>query len=498
MSLFNQLFFSFRGKLLMAIFFISMVMLSVLTVNRIMLTKKYIYERILRRFYTIEELLHEQIMENLSQGDINGLEKLLSLALKQTAVEFVSILDAKKTVMYSTVKGITNKLNVYKDTENIKRAHGIYIKSFPLAVKGSNAGYLQIGYSLRFLAHDIKESLIWAISMDLIALFLILIIAWYVSGIILKPLSQMKDISQKIAQGDFSSKITVKYHDIIGDLGTALNEMNDQLRDFTENMQKKIEDATAHLDISNKKLQQTLNEVEAKNKELGKLNEEMDTLVRIITHDIRAPLTSIIGFCDFILTTYSNVLDNTLMDYLRKISTCANRINTLISDLLELARASRIENPFEIVNIEALLSSVLAQLDAEIAKHKAEITIPSQLPAVYCDRIKLTRVFVNLIHNALKFSSKSKVTPKISIGYADRDKYHEFSVKDNGIGVDPKNHHEIFQMFKRLHSEKEYDGTGAGLYIVRKIILDHGGDISIDSELGKGATFIFTIPKNTP
>ncbi|MEW6536393.1 MAG: ATP-binding protein [Candidatus Auribacterota bacterium] len=495
-ALFRKLFFSFRGKLLMAIFSISFVMLATLTVNRIVLTKKYLHERILNRMYTIQELLRDEISENLAERDISDLKDILELAVKQPRIEFICILDVNKTVMYSTIP--ENKPNIFQDSKNIKLAEDIYIKTFPLTVKDNSAGYIQIGYSLKNLSRDIKESLVWAVSIDAIALILILSMAWVVSGILLKPLSQMKDISQRIAKGDFSSKISVTTPDIIGALGGALNNMSDQLSDLTENMQRKIERATYSLDVSNKKLQQSLTELEAKHNALEKLNEEMDIVIRIVAHDIRVPLTTIIGFADIILRNHKDVIDSTVSDHLQRISNGAVRINNLIGDLLELTKISRLENPYELVDIKAVLASVIEQEDTAVAKHNVKITSPPQLPAVYCDRIKISRVFVNLIRNAIKFSSKNNPEPKIEVGYADKGDAHEFFVKDNGIGIDPKNHDEIFKVFTRLHTEREYEGTGAGLYIVRRIILDHGGTIHVDSELGKGAKFVFTIPKKTP
>jgi two-component system, chemotaxis family, CheB/CheR fusion protein len=111
----------------------------------------------------------------------------------------------------------------------------------------------------------------------------------------------------------------------------------------------------------------------------------------------------------------------------------------------------------------------------------------------------MQEVFFNLISNAVKFSSKNKgIGPIVEVGYSDKNEAHEFYVKDNGIGIDKKYHNEIFGIFKRLHSQKEYEGTGAGLSIVKRIIDDHKGEIWIDSDLGKGATFYFTIPKEIP
>jgi two-component system CheB/CheR fusion protein len=108
----------------------------------------------------------------------------------------------------------------------------------------------------------------------------------------------------------------------------------------------------------------------------------------------------------------------------------------------------------------------------------------------------MAEVFLNLINNAIKFSSKNnKQNPRVQIGYEDKGKFHRFYVKDNGIGIDPKHHQQIFGIFKRIHTDEEYEGSGAGLSIVKRVIDDHDGKIWVESGLGRGATFYFTIPK---
>ena len=125
-----------------------------------------------------------------------------------------------------------------------------------------------------------------------------------------------------------------------------------------------------------------------------------------------------------------------------------------------------------------------------------DFRVPGKLPTVYCDPVKITEVFVNLVDNAIKFSSKNNPpNPIVEIGYTDKGTFHEFSVKDNGIGIDPQYKEEIFGLFRRLHTRGEYEGTGAGLNIAKRIVEDHQGRIWVESELGKGAIFYFTIPK---
>ena len=173
----------------------------------------------------------------------------------------------------------------------------------------------------------------------------------------------------------------------------------------------------------------------------------------------------------------------------------AGRLRDLIEDLLALTRLSRVQNPYEEASIQQAVEAVLERLEIPIRETGTRVVLDTALPAVWCDRIKITEVFYNLINNAIKFSSGGPSRPEIHIGCRIKEgQGHEFYVRDNGIGIDPAHHQEIFGIFKRLHAADQYTGTGAGLTIVKNIVEDHGGTVSVESEEGRRATFYFTIP----
>ena len=146
--------------------------------------------------------------------------------------------------------------------------------------------------------------------------------------------------------------------------------------------------------------------------------------------------------------------------------------------------------------MNVLIASVLKRIEFDIKDNNVDLKIQAGIPMVRCDRIKISEVILNLINNAIKFSSKNeKESPRVEVGYEDKGNFHKFYVRDNGIGIDPKYHNQVFGIFKRLHTAKEFEGTGAGLSIVKRVIDDHKGKLWIESEAGKGATFLFTIPK---
>ncbi len=171
----------------------------------------------------------------------------------------------------------------------------------------------------------------------------------------------------------------------------------------------------------------------------------------------------------------------------------ATRMQGLINDLLEFSRVTTRGRESELTDCEFILNQVLSNLKLYIKENKATVSYGS-LPEVMADNTQLAQVFQNLIINGIKFHSEE--APKIYISAEKKANEWLFSVQDNGIGIDPQYSEKIFEVFKRLHKKEEYQGTGIGLAICKKIVERHGGHIWVESELGKGSTFYFTLPIN--
>ncbi len=339
-----------------------------------------------------------------------------------------------------------------------------------------------------------------------------------------KPLISIAESTRKFAEGDLSTRIQIESNDEVGKLSSSFNQMAENLDDMYKNMEMKVKERTKSLDeslkqsekqrieledtksamlnimedlgIANKEIELEKTELEDQKEELKKVNLELDSFVYTASHDLRAPLRAISSFATFLEEDYADRLDEEGRDYLREVKNGADRLNRLINDLLALSRVSRLKNPYEDTDMNELIGSVLERIEFDIKEQNVDLRVEKDLPTVRCDRIKLGEVFVNLINNAIKFSSRLKRNPKIEIGYIDGGKDYKFFVEDNGIGIDPKYHEKIFGIFRRLHTQEEYSGTGAGLSIVKRIIDEHGGSVWVESELGKGSTFWFSIPKN--
>lgn len=224
--------------------------------------------------------------------------------------------------------------------------------------------------------------------------------------------------------------------------------------------------------------------------ELKRSNSELKSFAYVASHDLQEPLRMVISFSQLLEKRYKDRLDDEANEFIEFIVDGAQHMKFLIDDLLAYSKVTSKIEELEAVDLEKVLSGALSNLAVSIDKNKAIIT-HDKLPVVYASS-QMGQVFQNLISNAIKFRGQN--TPKINISVKKDKKEWIFDISDNGIGIDSKYQKQVFEVFKRLHTREEYPGTGIGLSIVKKIIIHQGGQIWIESELGKGSTFYFTIP----
>ena len=228
--------------------------------------------------------------------------------------------------------------------------------------------------------------------------------------------------------------------------------------------------------------------------ELTHLNEELEQFAYISSHDLQEPLRMITSYLQLLQRKYQGNLDDKADKYINFAIDGAARMQNLIIDLLEYSRVGTVDEEPESIDCEFILDKVLSNIKAVIKENNATIS-HDPLPEVMADSTQLVQVFQNLILNGIKFHGEE--TPKIHIAAEKKASEWVFSVQDNGIGIDPQYSERIFEIFKRLNSRERYPGTGIGLAICKKIIERHGGRIWVESELGKGSTFYFTLPINS-
>ncbi len=254
---------------------------------------------------------------------------------------------------------------------------------------------------------------------------------------------------------------------------------------------KKSEEDNAVLE---RHVQQRTKQLAVANQVLEQSNVELKQFAYIASHDLQSPLRSISGFVQLLKLEYEGKLDEQAQDWIRRTVEAVGQMQTLIRDVLSYSRVEAHSPTLTQIPFLDIVNGALALLESSIHDSGGQVTW-GPLPDVMGDRSQLVQLLQNLIGNGLTY--RSSEPPHIHLSAQRGEKEWIFSVRDNGIGIDPKYYEQIFEIFKRLHDQKDYPGTGIGLAVCRRVANRHGGRIWVESEPGHGSTFHFTIPEGT-
>lgn len=243
-----------------------------------------------------------------------------------------------------------------------------------------------------------------------------------------------------------------------------------------------------------KELENSNGQMQLQTSELKRSNSDLEQFAYIISHDLKAPVRNISSFMNLLVNKYGKTMEPEAREFIGYSHNGAKRLERLIDDVLAYCRIGTNLPKTVPVNLNDVVNTIRFESREKLGANNASINVPKELPVVNNVHASLMyHVFQNLIGNGLKFNKKEK--PEININWSDSLNYFTFSVSDNGIGISKEYSTTIFQMFKRLHSEQEYDGTGIGLAICKKIVEYYHGEVWFDSVAGEGTTFHFTIRK---
>lgn len=321
-----------------------------------------------------------------------------------------------------------------------------------------------------------RESLIIDIAVASVALLVMGLLSWLIVRSAVRSLRAVAEGVARLAQGELGQPIEILTDDEFGALAREANRTAERLREYLEQERALLDEAQRQTRAA---------ETAAK---------ELESFSYSVSHDLRAPLRAIDGFSQAIAEDEAERLSPKGLDYLRRVRAAAQRMAELIDDMLRLSRVSRAEFKKERVDLAQIAASVIADLRRADPDRAVTFVIADEIPAEADARlIKIT--LENLLGNAWKFTSKTS-SPRIEIGIEETDGERVYTVRDNGAGFDMKYADALFGAFRRLHSDKEFPGTGIGLATVQRIIQRHGGRIWAEAAVGEGATFWFTLPRD--
>jgi signal transduction histidine kinase len=339
-----------------------------------------------------------------------------------------------------------------------------------------------------------------------------IVVTIFLVDIIVNPIGQLVSATQRIARGDLSHPVAINTNDEIGDLARSFNQMvkqledsREELEDYSRTLEKKVEERTAKLRRNVRELSEarkaTLNiledineakkELEKANRELMAMDEMKSKFLGTASHELKTPLTAIKANVDFILSGREGPIPRNLRQYLSTVQRNTNRIQEIMEKMLDMARikAGKIGLLVEKVNLLTAVKGYLREIKPIEKRLDIKIKIPRGV-YVQADKDRLHDIYINLLSNAFKFTPKGgevRITAR-----RDNDVVLA-GVSDTGVGIPEDQCERVFDEFYQV-DRRRYGGTGLGLTIVKGIVEEHGGKIWVDSQVGKGSTFYFTVP----
>ncbi|MBW4599994.1 MAG: histidine kinase [Calothrix sp. FI2-JRJ7] len=249
-----------------------------------------------------------------------------------------------------------------------------------------------------------------------------------------------------------------------------------ELRQYKEHLEEIVQTRTVELELANAQLRSA--------------NQELNDFAYVVSHDLKAPLRGITSLSEWLLADYGEEFDEEGKKIVNLMISRVQRLHQLIDDILKYSRVGRAKVEKKHINLNKVVSELVGVLNIP---ENIKVEIPNQLPTIFCDKTRIEQLFQNLISNAIKFIDKPEGLIKIS--YVDEREYYKFSVADNGIGIESQHFEKIFQLFQKLTSLQDSDSTGVGLALVKKIVELHDGKVWVESKVGVGSSFVFTIKK---
>ena len=353
--------------------------------------------------------------------------------------------------------------------------------------------FISMGIPVNYAFAEVNHTMIRNLLLISSATLMLLVGAWLLGEwVVMRPIRDLVHTTQQLAKGNLNVRVDTDYNR--GEFAVLVQSIDE------------MAEALSNRDAERLTAEKSIREYAA---DLERSNRDLLDFANIASHDLQEPLRKIANFSDILLLRYGPDLDKRAQDYLNRIQASAKRMQSFIIALLSYSRLSTKAQPAEIVDLNEVITNVLSDLDLQIEQADAKISI-EDLPLVKADPVQMHQLFLNLTTNSLKFRNPDSravihIQGKVVVDPFSREAgakfdtgYFEISVKDNGIGFDEKYLDRIYQPFQRLHGYEDYEGTGMGLAICRKIIERHNGEIEAHSSPGEGATFVIRLPVIDP
>ncbi|HLZ87274.1 MAG TPA: ATP-binding protein [Puia sp.] len=402
-------------------------------------------------------------------------------ATQKSVAQLSHLLGAKATLYFGNTDGslwtdllkqVTNTSPAVKELRKTLhyRAQGGKVLAYAMPIAGTR-WLILVELSEDLILEAANRFLYWMLGIGAVLVITGSLIAWLISRNVTRRLDRLMWATTVIAEGDYSSQVPVDRQDEIGRLAASFNTMTMQVRHTQEDLEEKVKLRTHELETVNK---------------------ELEAFSYSVSHDLRAPLRAVSGYAMMLKEDYEHSFDDEARRITGNILANVKMMGRLIDDLIGFSRLGKRDVRRQHTPMKDLVDVCVAELTPAWPEGKFQVNV-GVLPACMGDSDLLKQVWLNLVSNAMKYSSRRE-EPQIAIGAMEEAGGTVYFVRDNGAGFDMRYADKLFKVFQRLHSQEEFEGTGVGLALVKRILEKHRGEIWAESSPGNGAAFYFRIP----
>jgi len=455
---------------------------------------------------TQAEMIAENCKASLAFQDAKDAEKTLSALHVEPSIVFgcVYTKDGKHFATY------------YRDFAEIKVHSSEFMESGfsfgdgyltvfkPIVLDGEVIGTVCLRSDLNSMYAMLKSNIFITFAVLLFASLVAFLVSSRLQRVISGPILSLADVAKVVSEKkDYSTRAVKSGNDEVGLLIDAFNEMLEQIHrdyelvDAKGKLEVRVKERTAELSTANEQLKREVvvrKRAERRQaellKELESANRELKDFAYVTSHDLKAPLRGIKTLAEWLSADYGDKFDEQGKEQMGLLLRRVERMHNLIEGILQYSRVGRVKENKAVMNLNKVVAEVIDTLapSANIA-----ITVENELPTIESEPTRIAQVFQNLMSNAIKYMDKPQ--GQIKVGCVEEDGFWKFGVADNGPGIEEKYFEKIFQIFQTLSSRDDFESTGIGLTITKKIVELYGGKIWVESKVGEGSTFFFTLPK---
>ncbi len=444
----------------------------------------------------------------LTFEDIKDAERTLKALKADPSILFACVYRKSGEVFASYAQTETDKARLATEVKErgYSFSEGLLTVFEPIVLDNETIGTICLRGDLSPMYAALKRNAGNTVAVLLLATLAAYFISSWLQRFISGPILALAQVAQDVSdKRDYSTRATKQSNDEVGLLISAFNEMLEQIQQrdselvkAKEELEVRVQERTVELTDANKQLTAEIGEREKAErrqvqllKELENVNQELKDFAYIASHDLKAPLRAIKTLADWISTDYADKLDQDGQEQLKLLRQRVDRMHNLIDGILQYSRVGRVREKLIDVQLNELLPEII---DTLAPPAHIKITVEAELPTIKCEETRIMQVFQNLLSNAVKYMDKPE-EGLIKVGCIEEGEFWKFSVADNGPGIEKQHWERIFKIFQTLAPRDEFESTGIGLTVVKKVVELYGGRIWLESEVGKGTTFFFTFPK---